>query len=78
MPIEGENDKGRDGQSEREDDEGRDDMGDQHASKRIRMSVDAEMALAGLKTGILDTGRISRSSSTSSISSVKSAMSTSL
>lgn len=78
MPIEGENDEGRDGQSEREDDEGRDDMGDQHASKRIRMSVDAEMALAGLKTGILDTGRISRSSSTSSISSVKSAMSTSL
>jgi len=54
----------------------RDDDGDDHPLKRMRITADAGIALVGLETGILDFGRISRSTSrSSSVASVRSAMS---
>ena len=61
------------GQSEGEDDDGednedRDDEDDQRPSKQARITADAEVTLAGLRMGILNTGggRISCSSSAAS------------
>ena len=53
-----------------------DDGDDQPAQKRRRMNADAKIALYGVETGVLSFGRKSCSiSHSSSISSVKSAMS---
>ena len=58
------------------DAEVKNDGDDQRPPKRMRMTADAGIALIGLETGIVDFGRISRSTSRcSSVSSVRSAMS---
>lgn len=77
--VEGEDEKGKEGE---EDDKGED--SDTRPTKRMRMSADATIALIGIESRILDTERISRSASTSqyssssrssSVSSLRSAMS---
>ena len=53
-----------------------DDGDDQPAQKRRRINADSKIALYGVEIGVLSFGRISRSiSRSSSVSSVKSAMS---
>lgn len=65
-----------DRETEGEDTEARNDGEDQPPPKRMRLTSDARIALVGLEMGILDFGRISRSTSrSSSVSSVTSAMS---
>jgi len=64
------------GETEGEDSEVRNDGDGQPAPKWMRMTADAEIALIGLGAGLLESGRISRlSSCSSSVSSVRSAMS---
>lgn len=65
-------------ETEGEDAEVRDDKGSEPAPKRMRMTADAGITLIGLGARLLDSERISRSTSrASSVSSMRSMMSVS-